>query len=244
MTAIPSPRTVLVAEDSRFFRSMLSYALDEDGLRCVAAATGEEALAILGRELPEVHLLLTDLGMPGMNGFELIERVRALPGGLDLPIIVISQFGLNAVEREILGKHGVRSILTKSASVERILYEVREALFPEERERRRTPRAPLTIPVTVRTPRHTYLTHTFNVSEEGMFLTLGDQEPPSQGTEVDLKFWVPDQDEIFNVKATVAWMNAIGPELKRSHPAGFGVRFLAPDERTLNAIARFLRSAV
>src|SRR6185369_10030799 len=108
------------------------------------------------------HLLLLDMVMPGINGFELLEKLRQTRAADSLPVIVLSQYALNPLEKDILAKHGVRAVLAKSVSIERILYEVREALFPQDHERRRTMRAAVGLPATIRSGSHTWVTSTFN----------------------------------------------------------------------------------
>src|SRR3989442_777653 len=102
MAPAASSRTVLVADDNRFFRTFLTYALDDGGYRCLGAASGSEALAILRRELPDIHAVVLDLALPGLNGFELLARLRALPGGATLPAVVLAQHGISPTERELL----------------------------------------------------------------------------------------------------------------------------------------------
>ncbi|MDB5104801.1 MAG: hypothetical protein JWP91_2490 [Fibrobacteres bacterium] len=73
--------TLLVVEDERAVRKLVSHTLSARGYRIVEAASGEEALAKLEGE-PDIALLLTDVVMPGMNGRDLAERVQALRPGI------------------------------------------------------------------------------------------------------------------------------------------------------------------
>ena len=81
--------TVLIVEDTEMCSDVLEVALlAVPGIRIQCAATAEEALKYLdGRE---VCALITDLNLPRMDGFELIERVRSRPSHPRLPILVIS----------------------------------------------------------------------------------------------------------------------------------------------------------
>ena len=81
---------ILVVEDERGVRLLLKRVLEGAGAAVTAVATLEEALAELGRAAPDA--LLSDIRMPGGDGYELIRRVRALPrdrGGCT-PAIAIS----------------------------------------------------------------------------------------------------------------------------------------------------------
>lgn len=82
-------RTILIVDDAYACSDALELALTgipQATIRVVA--TAEEALRRLGSE--EVSALITDLNLPAMDGFELIERVRSQPGRATLPILVIS----------------------------------------------------------------------------------------------------------------------------------------------------------
>ena len=83
------PRTVLVVEDTDICRDALEVALMRvPGVNIQVVATAEEALRQL--KTSEVCALLTDLHLPSMDGFELIEAVRSNPQHSLLPIVVIS----------------------------------------------------------------------------------------------------------------------------------------------------------
>ena len=68
---------ILVVDDDEDSRVLLRMALTEEGVEVKTAATAAEALDLLRQWLPDV--LLSDIGMPGEDGFDLIRRVRALP---------------------------------------------------------------------------------------------------------------------------------------------------------------------
>lgn len=97
-------RIVLIVEDSPEAAATLEIALCRTpDLEVAVTASGVEALAYLGeRGARDVAALVTDLDMPRMNGFELIERVRSDPRYLHLPIIVISGTSDPAAHRRVL----------------------------------------------------------------------------------------------------------------------------------------------
>jgi CheY-like chemotaxis protein len=86
-------RTVLVVEDTELCRETLELSLTGiPGLALKFVGTAEEALRQLGARGIESDIcaLVTDLHLPSMDGFELIEAVRTQPGRLNFPILVIS----------------------------------------------------------------------------------------------------------------------------------------------------------
>jgi DNA-binding response OmpR family regulator len=81
-------RTILVVEDTDLYLDTLEIALAQiPGVDIHMVRTGEEALRCL---TDEICALITDLHLPEMDGFELIEAIRAQPDRLKLPILVIS----------------------------------------------------------------------------------------------------------------------------------------------------------
>jgi DNA-binding response OmpR family regulator len=80
-------RSILVVDDDPSILSVLTAELRMEGYETLEAADGEKALALLGQQ-PD--LILTDLAMPVMDGFELIARVRRQQ---KIPIIVLSVRG-------------------------------------------------------------------------------------------------------------------------------------------------------
>lgn len=83
------PRTVLIVEDTESTAVTLEIALDSlSGVNLRMVAGGDEAWQFVQRE--NVSAIITDLNMPRMDGFELIERVRRAERGARVPIIVVS----------------------------------------------------------------------------------------------------------------------------------------------------------
>jgi two-component system chemotaxis sensor kinase CheA len=97
--AAPVLRSVLLVDDSAFFRNMLAPVLKAAGYDVATAAGGEDALALIkhGRRF---DVILTDIEMPGMNGFDLAQEVRGDPRMADVPVIALSSvISPEAVER-------------------------------------------------------------------------------------------------------------------------------------------------
>jgi two-component system chemotaxis sensor kinase CheA len=88
-SAARQARSVLLVDDSAFFRDLLAPLIKAAGYRVVAAASGADALAALKSET-HFDLIVTDIEMPEMDGFALAEAVRAMPGAADVPIIALA----------------------------------------------------------------------------------------------------------------------------------------------------------
>ncbi|MBI5368663.1 MAG: response regulator [Planctomycetes bacterium] len=83
----PTP-TLLVIDDELDTVGMLSDFLAHEGFRVLAACSAREALGILARETPD--LILMDLAMPEIDGFELCRRLATSPRCSQIPVIVIT----------------------------------------------------------------------------------------------------------------------------------------------------------
>ena len=89
-SAEASEMSVLLAEDSDFFRSQMMRFLEEDGYSVLAAPDGEEAWELLLRNLEQVRAVVTDVEMPRLDGLGLTRRIRADRRTLHLPIIAVT----------------------------------------------------------------------------------------------------------------------------------------------------------
>lgn len=105
-----SPRPVLVVEDDAGLRAYLSAILEQQGYRVIAAGSGEEAIAALGKE--KAILAVLDIGLPGMDGFAVAEHLAK-----DVPVIVVTGDPLKAKMRAF-GRSTPLTILAKPVTPE------------------------------------------------------------------------------------------------------------------------------
>ena len=121
------PASILVAEDDPGQREHIAQALSLAGWKVREAADGREALQQVEAQRPAVILL--DLIMPNMDGFEFLEELRRRPGGEEVPVIVVTAKDLDEADRARL-KGSVANVLHKGAMsredlLDRIRAEVR-----------------------------------------------------------------------------------------------------------------------
>src|SRR5262252_7670233 len=114
---------ILVIDDEAAIRDSLRMTLEYEGYEFVAAATGQEGLALAEREAPD--LVLLDVKMPGMDGLEVLDRLRNMND--QLPIVVISGHGTIGTAVEAT-KKGAFDFIEKPFASERILVSLRNAL--------------------------------------------------------------------------------------------------------------------
>lgn len=82
---------ILVTEDDQFLHSLIMERLAKEGYTLLAAMDGIEALKILETELPDV--LILDIVMPGINGFEVLKKVKSDPKYKNMSVIIFSNLG-------------------------------------------------------------------------------------------------------------------------------------------------------
>ncbi len=95
--------TLLVVDDEELNRQLLSEVLGHAGYATLAAGDGAQAVQIARTSKPDGMLL--DLMMPGIDGFEVLRRLRADPATQNLPVLVITALQLNETQREFLARN-------------------------------------------------------------------------------------------------------------------------------------------
>ncbi len=81
-------KRILTADDSTSIRAMVRFSLENEGFEVAEARDGAEALDCL--EFDGADMLITDLDMPKLNGFDLVRKVRAMPQYRHLPILILT----------------------------------------------------------------------------------------------------------------------------------------------------------
>ena len=116
--------SVLIVEDNTSLRALAREVLSDAGYRCIEAEDVDAALRALRGDV-SIHLLLTDVGLPGMNGRQLAEAARAWRPSL--PILFMTGYADSALAGEALLDEGM-DILIKPFEIEQLLVKVRGML--------------------------------------------------------------------------------------------------------------------
>src|SRR5215472_13199335 len=86
----PAPGRILVADDDGMLRDIATAMLENAGFAVEAVGSGDAALAACLRQMPQ--LVLLDVEMPNGNGYQACSNIRTLPGGADVPIVMVTGF--------------------------------------------------------------------------------------------------------------------------------------------------------
>jgi two-component system chemotaxis response regulator CheY len=110
------PKVVLIVEDAEFCAATLEILFGSIwNVKIMTASSGEQAWELLRNPAEPIGAMVTDLNMPGMDGFELIDRVRADANHAGLPIMVIT----GSIEPDVperLLRRGVDAVFAKPYS--------------------------------------------------------------------------------------------------------------------------------
>ncbi len=117
---------ILIVEDDKFLRELISRKLLGEGFKIDEAIDGEEGLKKLQESKPD--LILLDLILPGLDGFDVLQRIKDDPGTASIPVLILSNLGQkDEIERGL--KLGAVDFLVKAHfTPEEIVQKIKEAL--------------------------------------------------------------------------------------------------------------------
>ena len=119
---------ILVIDDVADTRELLHMYLSKEGYQVIVAATGSEGLYLADAEKPD--LVITDIGLPDMDGAELIQDLRELQGLADVPIIAMTAYGDSRIKEAI--QAGANRGTLKPTDLDALIADVKH-LFGEGR---------------------------------------------------------------------------------------------------------------
>lgn len=115
--------TVLIVDDEPDTVRMLSTGLGIFGLASLAAHSGQEAVRVFEENQPQAVVL--DLMLPDMTGYDVARRLRALPGGATVPIVVVSATADTAAA-QLCREAGANSFIRKPVNIRNLAEHIKE----------------------------------------------------------------------------------------------------------------------
>ena len=125
-----SRATILIADDSPDIRTIMRYLLNDLGFTVVEAADGNEAVR-LARQCQPV-LILLDLCMPGIDGWEVAARLRADPALEEVPILAMTAYNVSSAILAALHA-GCQQVVTKPFDLHDISRKITALMLPHTR---------------------------------------------------------------------------------------------------------------
>src|SRR5436190_14719367 len=171
-------KTVVVADDTAFVRDGFRAPLEGAGHKAVTVKSAAELLARVRADLATIDLIVLDLRLPHAPGIELVKSIRKMDDG-KLPILIFSGTIASADEVKELAALGVAGYVNEYSAVQHILPSLAPHLFPDNFNRRGSPREVLGIPVAYRFANTIAAASTLNISKGG--LAIRTMRPLQQG---------------------------------------------------------------
>lgn len=108
-------KTIIICDDEKHMLRLLEFNLKKSGCRVIAVSSGQQMLDQVGQLEAIPDLIIIDLMMPDMDGFETIRKLREEPSAQDLPVVVLTGRGQSNT-REQAEALGIAGFLTKPFS--------------------------------------------------------------------------------------------------------------------------------
>ncbi len=223
-----SNKTVIVADDTAFVRDRFATALVGAGHKAVTVKSAAELLGHIRSDLASIDLLVLDLRLPHAGGVELVRTIRKIDGGR-LPILVFSGTIASAAEVKDLAGLGVAGYVNEYSAVQNILPSLAPHLFPDNFNRRGSPRVVLGIPVAYRFGNTIAAALTLNLSKGG--IAIRTMSPLEQHAKVRVRFRLPGSKLDVEGDSRVAWSD---------RRVGMGLQFEKVDPVDQAAIDEFV----
>jgi uncharacterized protein (TIGR02266 family) len=221
-------KTVVVADDTAFVRDRFRAALENAGHRAVVVKSAAELLARVRADLGQIDLIVLDLRLPHAPGVELVRSIRKLDDGR-LPILIFSGTIASAEEVRELAALGVAGYVNEYSAVQHILPSLAPHLFPDNFNRRSSPRVVLGIPIQYRFGNTIAAALTLNLSHGG--IAIRTTSPLDAAAKIRVRFRMPGGKKDIDAEGKVAWSD---------RRVGMGIQFEVVDPANQSTIDNFV----
>jgi uncharacterized protein (TIGR02266 family) len=229
-TAGATHKTVVIADDTPFVRDRFKAALEHAGHRALTVRSAAELLARVRADLPDIDLVVVDLKLPHAGGVDLVRAIRKLDGGR-LPILVFSGTIRGAADVRDLANLGIAGYINEYSASQHILPSLAPHLFPDNFNRRTSPRVVLGIPVAYRFANTIAAAVTLNLSRGGVAIRT--MSPLDSASRARVRFRLPNSKRDIDAEARVAWSD---------RRVGMGLQFERIDSADQSAVEEFVDS--
>jgi uncharacterized protein (TIGR02266 family) len=225
LSAVATTKTVIVADDTAFVRDRFATALLGAGHTALTVKSAAELLARVRGDLERIDLIVLDLRLPHSGGVEMVRSIRKLDQGR-VPILVFSGTIASAEEVRDLASLGVSGYINEYSAVQHILPSLAPHLYPDNFNRRGSPRVVLGIPVAYRFGNTIAAALTLNLSKGGVAIRT--MSPLQSGSKVRVRFRLPGSKRDVEAESRVSWSD---------RRVGMGLQFEkveAPDQAAID----------
>lgn len=203
LDTVPSTKTVIVADDTAYVRDRFSHALSGAGHTPVPIESAAALFARVRDDVSSIDLIVLDLQLPGAGGVEIVRALRRFEGSRRLPLVVFSGTIGSADDVRDLASLGVAGYVNEYSAAQNILASLAPHLFPDNFNRRGSPRVVLGIPVSYRFGNTIAAALTLNLSKGG--LAVRTMSPLQEGSKIKARFRLPDGKKEVETESRVSW---------------------------------------
>jgi CheY-like chemotaxis protein len=222
---------IMLADDSRFFRSIERQFLQKTPAQVVEAVNSDDLFAQLTTEKPQ--LLFLAYSMRPLDGLECCRRIKSTPALRDLPVVIVCDQDMP--EQVVSARSaGCDFVLVKPLHRQPFLQAGRQFLS-EIREHRQS----CFMVVHFAWQEESSRGKSLDISSGGLFVESGVDIPV--GTVIMLSFTLPGANHSVSCQGEVVWLNRRPNPLKPHYPTGFGVRFRNLPQYLADEFGRFAR---
>src|SRR3990172_11807878 len=107
-------KTILLVEDDQILIRMYTKKFEKDGYKVLSAGDGNVGLTTLASANPKPDIILLDVMLPGLNGFEILEKIKTDEATKNIPVILLTNLGGGEQDRVKGQKLGAADYLVKS----------------------------------------------------------------------------------------------------------------------------------
>jgi uncharacterized protein (TIGR02266 family) len=225
---VTTSKTVIVADDTAFVRDRFATALLGAGHTAVSVKSAAELLARVRSDLGRLDLIVLDLRLPHAGGVDVVRAIRKLDQGR-VPILIFSGTIATADEVRELAALGVAGYVNEYSAVQHILPSLAPHLFPDNFNRRGSPRVVLGIPVAYRFGNTIAAALTLNLSKGG--IAIRTMSPLQAGAKARARFRLPGSKRDIEAESRVSWSD---------RRVGMGLQFEKVDSADQAAIDEFV----
>ena len=222
---------ILVVDDVATYRTMLGEALAAKDYEIIYSSNGLDAIQIIKAEMPRIDLVLLDLLMPKMTGFDTLKEIRQLEGGRDIPVIVITGLFKTVEDKMRLRNLGALAFIDKSRGIEDAVSTIVNFLHPQWEDKVEH-QIPAKLLVTYRFGEKPFSAYTHTIGTEGMFIQTSNVAPP--GTEVKIRFRLDEEGEAMTVSGKIVFVASAADHAGgKKLPPGIEVDFtdITPEQK-------------
>jgi uncharacterized protein (TIGR02266 family) len=221
-------KTVLIADDTAFVRDRFRTAVETAGHQAIVVRTAAELLTRVRSHLESLDLIVLDLRLPQAPGVDLVRSLRKLDAGR-VPLLIFSGTIASADEVRELAALGVAGYVNEYSAVQHIVPALAPHLFPDNFNRRSSPRVVLGIPIQYRVGNTIAAALTLNLSHGG--IAIRTTSPLESGSKMKVRFRMPGSKIDIDAEGRVAW---------HDRRVGMGIQFETVDPASQTIIDNFV----